>query len=81
MKIKRFFNILINNNKNNQNLINNKNNNFHYINKIASKNKEETYIDPKTGYIVITTFGHLKRGECCGNKCRHCPYNHINVKK
>eukprot|EP00742_Colponemidia_sp_Colp-10_P006615 GILJ01007089.1.p1 GENE.GILJ01007089.1~~GILJ01007089.1.p1 ORF type:complete len:107 (-),score=4.37 GILJ01007089.1:188-508(-) len=39
------------------------------------------YDDPKTGYKVITEFLHKKRGFCCGNKCRHCPYGHINVKK
>lgn len=53
---------------------------YHQINKLETKKQKETYIDPETGYIVITTFGHLKRGSCCGNKCRHCPYNHVNVK-
>ena len=24
--------------------------------------------------VVFTTLFHLKRGYCCGNKCRHCPY-------
>ncbi len=38
-----------------------------------------TYVDPLTSYTVITKIAHLKRGFCCGNKCRHCPYNHINV--
>jgi len=41
---------------------------------------EMTYIDPPTGYQVFTELAHLKRGKCCGSKCRHCPYNHINVK-
>ncbi|MEC8739468.1 MAG: DUF5522 domain-containing protein [Bacteroidota bacterium] len=22
---------------------------------------------------------HLKRGNCCGNKCKHCPFDHKNV--
>ena len=26
------------------------------------------------GYTVFTAWYHLKRGECCGNGCRHCPY-------
>ncbi len=30
---------------------------------------------------VLTEWYHLRRGNCCGNKCRHCPYNHKNVKK
>jgi hypothetical protein len=41
---------------------------------------ESTYIDPETGYTVLTEVAHRKRGKCCGNACRHCPYNHCNVK-
>ncbi len=26
------------------------------------------------GYVVFTAWYHLKRGTCCGNGCRHCPY-------
>ena len=33
------------------------------------------------GLMVFTSWFHLKRGECCGSACRHCPYDHINVKK
>ena len=32
------------------------------------------YIDEQTGYLVFTAAYHLKRGYCCGQKCRHCPY-------
>ena len=32
------------------------------------------------GFMVMTEAFHLKRGYCCGSKCRHCPYNHENVK-
>ena len=32
-------------------------------------------------YMVLTEWHHLKRGYCCGNRCRHCPYNHENVPK
>jgi len=38
-----------------------------------------TYIDPATGFTVFTEYAHLKRGKCCGNKCRHCPYGWENV--
>ncbi|GAB5586084.1 hypothetical protein Unana1_00984 [Umbelopsis nana] len=41
----------------------------------------KTYIDPATGYTVMTELSHLSRGFCCGNACRHCPYNKINVGK
>jgi hypothetical protein len=27
------------------------------------------------GRWVFTAFYHLKRGFCCGNGCRHCPYS------
>lgn len=26
------------------------------------------------GYLVFTTEYHLKRGYCCKNACRHCPW-------
>jgi hypothetical protein len=28
------------------------------------------------GYLVFTAAYHLKRGTCCKNKCRHCPWNY-----
>ncbi|HEY5465295.1 MAG TPA: DUF5522 domain-containing protein [Hanamia sp.] len=31
------------------------------------------------GLIVFTENYHLQRGYCCGNGCRHCPYNYENV--
>ena len=31
------------------------------------------------GYIVLTAKYHLERGSCCGNGCRHCPFEYINV--
>eukprot|EP00755_Sulcionema_specki_P026248 Sspe_Gene.85191::Locus_55989_Transcript_1_1_Confidence_1.000_Length_1798::g.85191::m.85191 len=40
----------------------------------ACERGEESYVDPGTGYKVITKVGHLKRGTCCGYQCRHCPY-------
>jgi hypothetical protein len=24
--------------------------------------------------VVFTALYHVQRGECCGNKCKHCPY-------
>ena len=32
------------------------------------------------GYMVLTEAFHLARGNCCGNACRHCPYDHENVR-
>jgi hypothetical protein len=31
------------------------------------------------GLLVFTAWYHLKRGHCCGSRCRHCPYGHVNV--
>jgi biotin synthase-like enzyme len=25
--------------------------------------------------VVFTALYHIQRGECCGNKCLHCPFN------
>jgi hypothetical protein len=35
--------------------------------------KEDYYFSPE-GYIVFTEVYHLKRGYCCNNNCRHCPW-------
>jgi hypothetical protein len=32
------------------------------------------YIDPESGYVVLTEATLRARGECCGSGCRHCPY-------
>ncbi|MCF8197071.1 MAG: hypothetical protein K9J38_13805 [Polynucleobacter sp.] len=47
----------------------------------ACDRAEDTYVDPATGYLVLTSQAHLKRGNCCGNRCRHCPFEYINVPK
>jgi hypothetical protein len=28
----------------------------------------------ENGFCVFTEKYHLKRGYCCGNGCRHCPF-------
>jgi len=33
---------------------------------------QDYYIED--GRYVFTAHFHLKRGSCCGNKCRHCPF-------
>jgi hypothetical protein len=35
----------------------------------------------ETGYIVFTEHYHLGKGRCCGNGCRHCPYDYNEVKE
>ena len=32
------------------------------------------------GLMVLTEAYHLARGRCCGNACRHCPFDHVNVR-
>lgn len=39
---------------------------------------KEDYYTTKEGYIVFTKKYHLKRGYCCNNKCKHCPYKKTN---
>ena len=40
----------------------------------------DTYIDPISGYQVLTSNALIKQGRCCGNSCRHCPYGRFNVR-
>ncbi|GJD09331.1 hypothetical protein Gasu2_35880 [Galdieria sulphuraria] len=42
---------------------------------------DPTYVDPKTGYMVLTAKYLASKGTCCGNRCRHCPFGHRNVRK
>jgi hypothetical protein len=32
------------------------------------------YVDPASGYFVMTAATLADRGICCDNGCRHCPY-------
>lgn len=32
------------------------------------------YPDPATGYLVMTSAYLARRGTCCHQGCRHCPY-------
>jgi hypothetical protein len=33
------------------------------------------------GLMVLTEKYHLEKGFCCGNGCKHCPYNYENVRE
>jgi hypothetical protein len=37
------------------------------------------YYYNEQGYIVLTAQFHLNKGYCCGNGCKHCPYNYVAV--
>jgi Family of unknown function (DUF5522) len=34
----------------------------------------DTYVDPPSGFTVLTAGYLARRGYCCENGCRHCPY-------
>ncbi len=38
--------------------------------------KEDYYIE--NGLYIFTEKYHLKRGHCCENSCRHCPYGYLD---
>jgi hypothetical protein len=37
------------------------------------------YYINEEGLVVMTEKFHRERGYCCGNGCKHCPYNYENV--
>ena len=39
----------------------------------------EDFYYNEEGYMVLTEKFHLAKGFCCGNGCKHCPYNYIAV--
>ena len=38
------------------------------------QDKSEKLYYMENGLMVFTEAYHLKRGYCCKNRCRHCPY-------
>ncbi|MBT5438156.1 MAG: hypothetical protein HOK92_03035 [Flavobacteriales bacterium] len=42
--------------------------------KLKKMEKKDYYLN-KDGYIIFTEEYHLKRGYCCQNNCKHCPYS------
>jgi len=53
---------------------------FYTLHQQACERGDTFYTDPATGLFVFTEVAHKKRGKCCGSGCRHCPFNHANVK-
>ncbi|GLC41083.1 hypothetical protein PLESTB_000945000 [Pleodorina starrii] len=45
----------------------------------ACESGKSSYDDPETGYMVFTQVALAKRGLCCANRCRHCPWGHFRV--
>ena len=46
-----------------------------------SKLDPEDYYKHPDGYLIFTEKYHLKRGYCCKNGCKHCPYGFNDKKK
>ncbi|MFT4630016.1 MAG: hypothetical protein ACI9WC_003898 [Arenicella sp.] len=42
--------------------------------------KENQHYYMENGFMVFTQAYHSARGRCCGNACRHCPFDHANVR-
>ncbi len=45
-----------------------------------NKLEPEDFYYSEDGYRIFTKKYHLKRGYCCKNNCKHCPYG-FNPKK
>ncbi|MGB0864422.1 MAG: DUF5522 domain-containing protein [Saprospiraceae bacterium] len=41
--------------------------------------KGEDYYINEAGLYVFTAKYLKERGYCCGNGCKHCPFDYINV--
>ena len=57
-------------------------NNYLFNEEKESLSKEEPHEEfyfNDSGLIVMTEEYLLQRGYCCGNGCKHCPYNYKNV--
>jgi hypothetical protein len=42
--------------------------------------KENQHYYMENGFMVFTQAYHSARGQCCGNACRHCPFDYVNVR-
>jgi hypothetical protein len=49
--------------------------NYEEPSRLSKLEKDEYYLSPE-GYVVFTEKYLLKRGYCCKNGCKHCPYNY-----
>ena len=47
----------------------------HCMKEQKTTNKEKDFYVDEQGRVVFTEAFLEKRGFCCGNNCRHCPYN------
>jgi hypothetical protein len=58
-----------------------------YVQETTKKSPEPDFYKDENGRFVMTESFHIKRGSCCGSKCKHCPYDpmydkgNTNIKK
>jgi hypothetical protein len=45
-----------------------------YVQETTKKSPEPDFYKDENGRVVMTESFHIKRGSCCGSKCKHCPY-------
>ena len=45
---------------------------------IATHSSNDDFYLDELGRVVFTADYHLRRGYCCGNSCRHCPFTNSN---
>ncbi|MBR9860347.1 hypothetical protein GYB22_06285 [bacterium] len=43
----------------------------------STKIEEKDFYINENGLMVFTEHFHLKRGFCCTNGCKHCPYKNL----
>lgn len=57
------------------------NSNPHRISPNPSHLIEQLHYYKEGGYFVFTELYHYLKGQCCGNKCRHCAYGYSKNNK
>jgi hypothetical protein len=50
------------------------------VKKIILSKYEPTDFYFEDGKMVMTESYHIKRGSCCGNGCKNCPYSPVHKK-
>jgi hypothetical protein len=51
-----------------------------YVQETTKKSPEPDFYKDDNGKFVMTESYHIKRGICCGSKCKHCPYEPLYEK-
>lgn len=49
-----------------------------YVREFGNKLLPTDFYYNEEGHMVFTEEYHKRRGNCCGNGCKHCPYSKSN---